>query len=142
MSHPSMSVLYDNNKKIWGIYNSELMIKSMLSALKELNPSIEYFIEEFYVNTNISKKKILSENENTNTVKYNPCISKEIKKIEGIYEKFLSVKKTYDSFDKGRIVPEFLKKDFEFLEEMHNKHIPDSEMFHYYVDIYNKFQSI
>jgi hypothetical protein len=137
-------ILYDKNKKVWGIYNSTVFLKSMVSTLKEVDPTISLFIDEYTINTNLSGKNkncesILENNTDDEDgehekVRVNKELRNEIKKLEIRYDTYKGIKDTLSKLDKNAVVPDFLKKQYSIFSEIETKNIPDEEKFGYYLD--------
>ena len=137
-------ILYDKNKKVWGIYNSTVFLKSMVSTLKEMDPAINLFIDEYTINTNLSGKnkicesilenKTDDEDEDHEKVRVNKELRNEIKKLEIRYDTYKGIKDTLSKLDKNAVVPDFLKKQYNIFSEIETKNVPDEEQFGYYLD--------
>ena len=137
-------ILRDKNKKIWGIYNSVIFLTSMVSTIREINPLIELTVDEYTLNTNLSKKNKQCENilenkkddedDNLDNVKVNKELKNEIKKLEFRYETYKGIKDTLSKLDKNATVPDFLQKQYNVFSEIEAKKIPDEEQFGFYLD--------
>lgn len=139
-------ILSDNNKKIWGVYNSDIHLENMINTIKSINNNITLEIEEKILNTNISKKyiknpefknnKLCIENEtllNKNKL-YNKEIENEVRKIEELYETF---KKDYDSYKKiienNLEIPHFFEEKYNIFENIENNNIEKKDQFNYFL---------
>ena len=137
-------ILFDKNKKVWGIYNSIVFLKSMVSTLKEVDPTISLFIDEYTINTNLSGKnkhcesilenKPDDEDGDLEKIRVNKELRNEIKKLEIRYDTYKGIKDTLSKLDKNAVVPDFLKKQYSIFSEIETKNIPDEEQFGYYLD--------
>lgn len=142
-------ILFDNNKNIWGVYNSEIFLENMINTLKNNIPLLQLQVEEKIMNTNISKniisnpyfkknklviEKEKDENNETKNCFYNIEIENEVKKIENLYDIFKEDLKSYDTLSIQKIeIPDFFKEKFNVIKKIHDNNIPEKEMFSYYM---------
>ena len=150
----SMYILSEKNtNKVWGIYNSDLMLESMIRTMLDINPNLDLMIKEYSINTNICTKKIVGNDfikkGITNDISKisesiegldvsEKCVRLELQKLKRKHEKFLSLQNTFTSLSQsngsGPEIPDFLKKDYLFFQEMESKKIPSEEQFNFYMD--------
>lgn len=160
-----MSTIYilinKNNKRIGGIYNSEIFLQDKINTLKENLPDIELEVEEKIINTNITKKKFINPSFKNNKIvvstntegeeenekekekisyKINEEIENEIKRIEEFHKIFKEDLKSYDNIKENNLeIPDFFKDKFKVIQNIHNNNIPEKERFSYFVsNIYYK----
>ena len=146
MSSTTIYILYDSDKYIWGAYNSEILLNSMITTLRQIDSNNKYYVNEFFLNTNICKKKymdiefknnnmIVSSDETKILKTNNKSILREIKKLEDRYDKFEGLKKTFENISSNcEEIPEFMKKDYKIFMQIKAQNIPDDEMFGFYLD--------
>ena len=162
-------VLSDVSGVIWGVYNSDMFLRSVCKMICDLKPDSDLLLQEFYINTNevktryrwdtLKNNKIKIEDEDKNKCMVdkdpdqNKCISlttnsiilKEVKKIEAMYEKFLNFKTSLEKVSGKNshtyVIPSFLETPKKIFDAMIEKTIPEDEQFSYFLDTYYHYNN-
>lgn len=147
MSIAYVSVLMDTDGTIWGVYNSDVFLSSICSMICKLKPSIDLVIKEIFINTNevksqytwdsVTQKKIKmggGEEDGKEVLKTSKVIAKEVKKIEAMYETFLSFQESLKKSPKQ--IPSFLNVQKAIFDSIEEKQIPCEEQFSYFMENY------